>query len=134
MQLFLNKTYKNITNFKFTFFFAGGGELFHLTRRAMNKNNWKEVDETIRAKIEPFLYNNGKGGMVPIAHLACLRNRDRAPSKQFPFIKEMGEEVAFSFVFEGSDLLASLTEGLDPKECKYNYENICTLLRERNFP
>ena len=92
--------------------------MFHLTRRAMNKNNWKEVDETIRAKIEPFLYNNGKGGMVPIAHLACLRNRDRAASKQFPFIKEMGEEVAFSFVFEGSDLLASLTEGLDPKERK----------------
>ena len=92
----------------------------------MNKNNWKEVDETIRAKIEPFLYNNGKGGMVPIAHLACLRNRDRAPSKQFPFIKEMGEEVAFSFVFEGSDLLASLTEGLDPKECEYNNVNLCT--------
>ena len=48
----------------------------------MNKNDYKELDETIRAKIQPFLYNEGQGKMVPVAHLACLRNRDRAPSKQ----------------------------------------------------
>jgi hypothetical protein len=36
---------------------------------------------------------------------------------QFPCIKELGEE-AFNYVFEASELLAKLTEGLDPKTCK----------------
>ena len=48
----------------------------------MNKNDYKELDETIKAKLQPFLYNEGRGKMVPVAHLACLRNRDRALSKQ----------------------------------------------------
>ena len=37
---------------------------------------------------------------------------------QFPCIKELGED-GFSFVFEGSDLLAELTKGLDPETCEY---------------
>ena len=37
---------------------------------------------------------------------------------QFPEIKALGEE-GFSYVFEGSELLAKATEGLDPKTCKY---------------
>lgn len=36
---------------------------------------------------------------------------------KFPVIKELGE-AAFDFVFEGSDLLAKVTEGLDPETCK----------------
>jgi hypothetical protein len=36
---------------------------------------------------------------------------------QLPVVKELGDE-AFSYVFEGSELLAKLTEGLDPVECK----------------
>ncbi len=35
---------------------------------------------------------------------------------QFPEIKALGDD-AFNFVFEGSELLAKLTEGLDPKTC-----------------
>ncbi len=35
---------------------------------------------------------------------------------QLPVVKELGDE-AFSYVFEGSELLAKLTEGLDPVEC-----------------
>jgi hypothetical protein len=47
----------------------------------MVKKDNKELDETIKAKIQPFLYNNGEGAMVSIAQLACIRNRDRSKSK-----------------------------------------------------
>jgi hypothetical protein len=46
------------------------------------KKDYKELDEAIKTKIQPYLYNQGAGAMVPIAQLACIRNRDRAKSKQ----------------------------------------------------
>ena len=46
------------------------------------KKDYKELDEAIKAKVTPFLYNEGEGKMVPIAQLTMLRNRDRAKSKQ----------------------------------------------------
>ena len=46
---------------------------------------------------------------------------------QLPVVKELGDE-AFSYVFEGSELLAKLTEGLDPVECESRfYVYICTV-------
>ena len=33
--------------------------------------------------------------------------------------KDIGEDAAFRFVFEGTEFLKNLTEGLDPKECEY---------------
>ncbi len=36
---------------------------------------------------------------------------------QLPVIKELGDD-AFDFVFEGSELLAKVTEGLDPETCE----------------
>ena len=38
--------------------------------------------------------------------------------------KDIGEDAAFRFVFEGTEFLKNLTEGLDPKECECNY-NMC---------
>ena len=61
---------------------TGGGILFHITKRAMVKKDYKELDEAIKAKIQPFLYNAGKGKMVPTAQLSMIRNRDRSKSKQ----------------------------------------------------
>ena len=69
--------------------------LFHITKRAMVKKDYKELDEAIKAKIQPFLYNGGKGSMVPIAQLSMLRNRDRSKSKQVS-----------SFLFEFNLLLS----------------------------
>ena len=65
----------------FFYSFSGGGSLYHITKRAMVKKDYKELDEAIKAKIVPYLYNEGRGAMVPIAQLACLRNRDRSQSK-----------------------------------------------------
>lgn len=83
----------------------------------MVKKDYKELDEAIKAKVPPYLYNNGEGTMVPIAQLTMLRNRDRPPRKQFQVIKDLGDE-AFNFVFEGSELLAKVTEGWDPVKCE----------------
>ena len=61
--------------------------MFELSKRAMNTGNTAELDEAIRSKIRPYLYNGGKGKWIHCAHLACLRNRDRAPRKQFAEIQ-----------------------------------------------
>jgi hypothetical protein len=53
----------------------GGGLLFDLSKRAMLTGNYSELDEAIRSKIRPYLYNNGNGQWIHCAHLACLRNR-----------------------------------------------------------
>ena len=37
---------------------------------------------------------------------------------QFPQIRELGD-AAYNYVFEDSDLLKKLTEGLDPDTCKF---------------
>ena len=56
--------------------------MFYIAKRAMVKKDCKELDEAIRAKVLPYLYNGGKGKKVPIAQLTLLRNRDRPKSKQ----------------------------------------------------
>ena len=113
----------------------GGGSLYYITKRAMVKKDYKELDEAIKSKVTPYLYNGGQGKMVPIAQLTMLRNRDRPKSKQvgffvilnlyqivfcfqFPEIKELGE-AAFNYVFEGSELLERMTKDITPEECWY---------------
>ena len=63
------------------YFCTGGGQLFFITKRAMMKKDYKELDEAIKAKVTPFLYNNGEGALIPIAQMACIRNRDRSKKK-----------------------------------------------------
>ena len=93
---------------------GGGGLFMELGKRAMLTNNTMELDEAIRSKIKPYIYNGGDGKWIHCAHLACLRNRDRPKSKQFPEILALGD-AAFDFQFEGSDLLAEMI-GEDTRE------------------
>ena len=98
-----------------------------LSKKAMITGNTTELDEAIRSKVRPYLYNRGDGKWIHCAHLACLRNRDRPKSKQFPevlvympytlskYIKiilfqALGDD-AFSFQFEDSDLLNQYIAG-----------------------
>ena len=69
--------------------FTGGGLLFHITKRAMVKKDNKELDEAIKAKVTPFLYNNGEGKLIPIAQMACIRNRDRSKKKWVCILKKI---------------------------------------------
>jgi len=52
-----------------------------------------------------------RAGTAKVVILSVLLwSRDRPKSKQMEAIRNLGEE-AFSFKFEGSDLLANLTQG-----------------------
>ena len=66
-------------------------------KRAMVKKDYKEIDETIKAKVAPFLYNNGDGAMVPIAQMAYVRNRDRSERKMVS--KFLGQFIEIIIVF-----------------------------------
>ena len=60
-------------------------------------------------------------------HLACLRNRDRPPSKQFPEIQALGD-AAFDFQFEDSDLLATMVGEDTYEKCPEKYTQHCWLV------
>lgn len=57
------------------------------TERAINNKQFAEIDHAIKTKVEPFLYNKGRGRYVPIAQLVKLRNCDRPRHKQLPDIR-----------------------------------------------
>ena len=89
------------------------------------KKDYKELDEAIKSKIVPFLYNEGRGKHIPLIHIALIRNRDRSKSKQNKFVKELtaeiGEDGVFNFVFEGSEFLEKCiqeTGQTDPEKSK----------------
>ena len=54
-----------------------------------------ELDEAIRSKVRPYLYNNGEGRWIHCAHIDCIRNSIRGRSKQFPFIRELEDPTTF---------------------------------------
>ena len=111
----------------------GGGVLLPIASKAMVKKDWRELDEAIKQKVTPYLYNGGKGAMIPIAQMVMIRNRDRPPRKFLWPIKELGEEAAFSFVFEGSELLSRVTEGWDPVKSPHLFREVCWKVEERGF-
>lgn len=55
--------------------------------RAINNKQFAEIDHAIKTKVEPFLYNKGRGRYIPIAQLVKLRNCDRPRHKQLPDIR-----------------------------------------------
>ena len=55
-----------------------------------------------------------QGKWIHCIHMACLRNRDRPPSKQFPEVLALGD-AAFDFKFEDSELLEKMI-GDDTRE------------------
>lgn len=57
------------------------------TERAINNKQFAEIDHAIKTKVEPFLYNKGRGRYIPIAQLVKLRNCDRPRHKQLPDIR-----------------------------------------------
>jgi transient receptor potential cation channel subfamily V member 5 len=85
----------------------GGGLLVDMMKRAVQSKQFAEIDHAIKTKVsqpncpsellimtssicvkvEPFLYNKGKGKYFPIAKLVLLRNKERARYKQLPEIR-----------------------------------------------
>ncbi|KAG6455589.1 hypothetical protein O3G_MSEX009288 [Manduca sexta] len=62
----------------------GGGLLVDMMKRALQNKQYAEIDHAIKTKVEPFLYNKGKGRYIPISHLVLLRNKERARHKLLP--------------------------------------------------
>lgn len=95
----------------------------------MITGNYKELDDAIRMKIPQYLYNGGAGKWIHCVHLACLRNRDRPPSKQFPEIQALGD-AAFDFQFEDSDLLNEMIGDDTYEKFPEKYTQHCWLVTE----
>lgn len=57
---------------------SGGGLLVDMMKRALQNKQYAEIDHAIKTKVEPFLYNKGKGRYIPVSHVVLLRNKERA--------------------------------------------------------
>lgn len=60
---------------------TGGGLLVDMMKRATQTKQYAELDHALRTKVEPYLYNKGKGKWIPIEKLVLLRNKDRPKHK-----------------------------------------------------
>ena len=52
-----------------------------MTKQATTTKNYAALDEAIKTKLEPFLYNNGNGKLFHVSRLALMRNKDRPKHK-----------------------------------------------------
>lgn len=81
----MNKNDKEIYTKKrrklFLFLRSGGGLLVDMMKRATQTKQYAELDHALRTKVEPYLYNKGKGKWIPIEKLVLLRNKDRPKHK-----------------------------------------------------
>lgn len=81
----MNKNDKKIYTKKkenlFLFLRSGGGLLVDMMKRATQTKQYAELDHALRTKVEPYLYNKGKGKWIPIEKLVLLRNKDRPKHK-----------------------------------------------------
>lgn len=65
----------------FAYGIAGGGLFVDMMKRATQSKQFAELDHAVRTKVEPYLYNKGKGKWIPIDKLVLLRNKDRPRHK-----------------------------------------------------
>lgn len=52
-----------------------------MMKRATQTKQYAELDHAIRTKVEPFLYNKGRGIWIHISKLVLLRNKERGRHK-----------------------------------------------------
>nr|XP_019536378.2 transient receptor potential cation channel subfamily V member 5 [Aedes albopictus] len=105
----------------------GGGLLVDMMKRAIQNKQYAEIDHAIKTKVEPFLYNKGKGKYIPVAQLVLLRNRERPRSKQLPEIRalENPEED-----FDIDAVCPDVTEG-EYQRNPSGYREVCWNIKER---
>ncbi|KAK0075745.1 hypothetical protein PV326_011314, partial [Microctonus aethiopoides] len=53
-------------------YIGSGGLLVDMMKRATQTKQFAELDHAMRTKVEPFLYNKGKGKWIPIDKLVLL--------------------------------------------------------------
>ncbi|XP_017298846.1 transient receptor potential cation channel subfamily V member 5 [Diaphorina citri] len=67
----------------------GGGLLVELMKKAAQTKNYAELDEAIKTKVEPFLYNKGEGKLIPVSQLVLMRNKERPRHKLLGPLRNM---------------------------------------------
>ena len=59
-----------------------GGLLVEIMREAFRSRDFSKVDDKLKEIVTPFLYNEGRGKMIPISRIIRMRNKERPPSKR----------------------------------------------------
>ncbi|XP_058801276.1 uncharacterized protein LOC131670008 [Phymastichus coffea] len=107
----------------------GGGLFVDMMKRATQSKQYAELDHAIRTKVEPFLYNKGKGRYIPISRLVLLRNKERGRNKMLPVLKAMEKP-------EDYDIEKDMANEPEPDEAEilknpHKYRLVCWSLNER---
>ncbi|XP_071441164.1 transient receptor potential cation channel subfamily V member 5 [Hetaerina americana] len=106
----------------------GGGLLVELMKRATKTKQYAELDHAIKTKVEPFLYNKGKGRLIPISQLVLLRNKERPRHKLLPPLRAMEDPNDFD-INKIPDVcpVINVLNISDPSKCR----DVCWDLNER---
>ncbi|XP_078037386.1 transient receptor potential cation channel subfamily V member nanchung [Augochlora pura] len=104
----------------------GGGLLVDMMKRATQTKQYAELDHALRTKVEPYLYNKGKGKWIPIEKLVLLRNKDRPKHRMLPPLKAMENPGDYDI-----DKDMGTEEVDETKIDKTKYRLICWSLGER---
>ncbi|XP_017893600.1 transient receptor potential cation channel subfamily V member 5 isoform X2 [Ceratina calcarata] len=104
----------------------GGGLLVDMMKRATQTKQYAELDHALRTKVEPYLYNKGKGKWIPIEKLVLLRNKDRPKHKMLPPLRAMENPADYDI-----DKDMGKDEVDETKIDKSKYRLVCWSLSER---
>ncbi|XP_011054744.1 PREDICTED: transient receptor potential cation channel subfamily V member 5 isoform X2 [Acromyrmex echinatior] len=104
----------------------GGGLLVDMMKRATQTKQFAELDHAMRTKVEPFLYNKGKGKWIPVDKLVLLRNKDRPRHKMLPPLKAMENPADYDIDKDMGD-----EEVDEAKIDKSKYRLVCWNLSDR---
>uniref|UniRef100_A0A2A4JGG5 Uncharacterized protein n=1 Tax=Heliothis virescens TaxID=7102 RepID=A0A2A4JGG5_HELVI len=108
---------------------VGGGLLVDMMKRALQNKQYAEIDHAIKTKVEPFLYNKGKGRYIPISHLVLLRNKERPRHKLLPPLRSMENPDEEFDVEKDWPLVTQEEYDANPS----GYRELCWDLKMRSF-
>ncbi|KAL6268625.1 hypothetical protein P5V15_001759 [Pogonomyrmex californicus] len=97
-----------------------------MMKRATQTKQYAELDHAMRTKVEPFLYNKGKGKWIPVEKLVLLRNKERPRHKMLPPLKAMENPTDYDIDKDMGD------EDVDEAKIdKSKYRLVCWNLSDR---
>nr|XP_033327234.1 transient receptor potential cation channel subfamily V member 5 [Megalopta genalis] len=110
-----------------------------MMKRATQTKQYAELDHALRTKVEPYLYNKGKGKWIPIEKLVLLRNKDRPKHRMLPPLRAMenpgdydiDKDMGTEEVDETKIDLSCLRYNLSYVADKTKYRLVCWSLGER---
>lgn len=91
---------------------AGGGLFVDMMKRATQTKQFAELDHAVRTKVEPYLYNKGKGKWIPIDKLVLFRNKERPRHKM---VQQLYSRACQLFPFLPITTLAFLMSSFFPQ-------------------